>query len=195
MVPKGSTPPKTIAAWLELAEGHRSELVNGDFVEKAIPSSEHGVTQNRVGIRLGGPYMRRPGGRYPGGWWIATEVDIRLGEDVFRPDLLGWRRERVPTLPTDRPTAVRPDWVCEIVSTSNAAHDRVVKMRAYHQAGIPHYWLVDPSERTLVVMRHAAGGYLNVLAATADETVRPEPFDAIAFRLASFFDDPADDEP
>ncbi len=139
--------------------------------------------------------MRRPGGRAPGGWWIATEVDVLLGANIYRPDLVGWRRTRVPQVPSDRPTAVRPDWVCEIVSGSNAANDRVVKMRAYHQAGIPHYWLVDPTERTLVVMRYAEGGYLNVLAATADETVRPEPFESIEFRLGSFFDDAEDDEP
>ena len=139
--------------------------------------------------------MRRPGGRAPGGWWIASEVDISLGADLFRPDLVGWRRERVPKVPNDRPTAVRPDWICEIVSSSNAAHDRVVKMRGYHQAAIPHYWLLDPAERTLVVMRHAPSGYLNVLAATANERVRPEPFDAIEFLVASFFDDVEGDEP
>ena len=68
-------------------------------------------------------------------------------------------------------------------------------MRAHHQANITHSWLLDPAERTLVVMRHADGGYLNVLAATALERVRPEPFDAVEFLVASFFDDVEDDEP
>ncbi|MFZ5442003.1 MAG: Uma2 family endonuclease [Myxococcota bacterium] len=190
MLPKVG--PRTLADWLAQPEGHRLELVDGNFIEKASPSSEHGVTQTRVGIQIGGPFMRRPGGRLPGGWWIASEVDIVLGADLFRPDLIGWRRERVHEVPRTRPTSVRPDWICEIVSETNAAHDRVVKMRAYHQAGVPHYWLLDPLERTLVVMRHAEGGYLNVLAATANERVRPEPFEAVEFRVASFFDD--DDE-
>jgi Uma2 family endonuclease len=185
---------RTLEDWLALPAGHRLELVDGSFVEKASPSTEHGVTQTRVSIQVGGPFMRRPGGRFPGGWWIASEVDVLLGSQLFRPDLVGWRRERVPGVPGDRPTTVRPDWVCEIVSVTNAAHDRVVKMRAYHQAGVPHYWLLDPIDRTLVVMRHSAGGYLNVLAATADERVRPEPFEAIEFQVSAFFDDP-DDEP
>jgi Uma2 family endonuclease len=184
---------RTLADWLAQPEGHRLELVNGNFVEKASPSSEHGVTQTRVGIQVGGPFMRRSGGSKPGGWWIATEVDILLGTDLFRPDLIGWRRDRVPEIPRDRPTAVRPDWICEIISESNAAHDRVVKMRAYHQAQVPHSWLLDPLERTLLVMRHAEGGYLNVMAATADERVRPEPFQSVEFLVASFFDDLDDD--
>lgn len=192
MLPKVSG-TRTIADWKALPEGHRFELVDGNLVEKASPSSEHGVTQTRVGIQVGRPFMRRPGGRLPGGWWIATEVDVVLGADLFRPDVIGWRRERVRELPRDQPTVIRPDWICEIVSESNAAHDRVVKMRAYHQAQVPHYWLLDPVERTLVVMRHAAGGSLNVLAATAEEVVRPEPFDSVEFLVAAFFDDVDDD--
>ena len=187
--------PHTLADWFSQPPGHRFELVDGNLVQKASPSSEHGVTQTRVGIQVGGRFMRRPGGRAPGGWWIASEVDVLLGADLFRPDLVGWRRERVASVPTESPTSVRPDWICEVVTGSNAAQDRVVKMRAYHQAGIPHYWLLDPAERTLVVMRHAEGGYLNVLAATAPERVRPEPFGAVEFLVASFFDDVEDDEP
>ncbi len=68
-------------------------------------------------------------------------------------------------------------------------------MRAYHQAGVPHSWLLHSAERTLVVMRHAEGRSLNVLAVTANERVRPEPFGAVGFLVASFFDDAEDDEP
>lgn len=71
----------------------------------------------------------------------------------------------------------------------------MLKVRAYHRAGVPHYWLVDPAERTLVVMRRAEAGYLTVLAATATETVRAEPFDAVELRVAGFFDDEPDDGP
>lgn len=41
-------------------------------------------------------YQREPGGPGLGGWWIATQVEVLLGSDVVRPDVLGWRRERVP---------------------------------------------------------------------------------------------------
>jgi Uma2 family endonuclease len=155
------TGTRTLPDCLAQPEGHRLELVNGHVVEKASPSSEHGATQTRVGIQVGGPFMRRTGGSKPGGWWIATEVDILVGNDLFRPDLIGWRRARVPEVPRDRPTTTL----------------------------VQHSWLLDPLERTLVVMRHADGGYLNVMAATADERVRPEPFEAVEFLVASFFDD------
>ena len=189
MGPVAKPTPKTIADWLREPEHTRLELVNGEFVEKAAPSFDHGSVQFRIGSQLGPPFGLRPGGRLPGGWWFGSEVDLQLGSNVFRPDLSGWRRERVPSMPKERPLTVRPDWICEIISESNAAHDRVIKLRAYQQAGVPHYWIIDPIEKTLVVMRHTEGGYLNVLAATAKDVVRPEPFEVMEFLVGAFFDD------
>lgn len=194
MGPVAKAGRKTVADWLKAPASARLELVDGELLQKAAPSMDHGRAQAKVVTQLGFRFDRRPGGRFPGGWWIASEVDVQLGANGFRPDLCGWRRERVPVLPKERPVAVRPDWICEIVSGSNASHDRVIKMRAYHQAGVPHYWLVDPVDRTLVVMRHAEGGYLNVLAATAEENIRAEPFEAIELHVGDFFDDSPDDD-
>lgn len=87
---------------------------------------------------------------------------------------------------------VRPDCICEIVSDSNRAVDTVKKLRRYHQAGVPHYWIVDQEDRTLTVHRHTDGGYLLALRAEAHERVRAEPFDAIELEVALLLgDDPA----
>ncbi len=193
MGPLAKPSAKTIADWLAQPESAQFELIDGELSEKAAPSIDHGYVQGNVVTRLGARFSRRPGGRFPGGWWIVTEVDIQLGANGLRPDLCGWRRERLPELPRERPVKVRPDWICEIVSESNAARDRIIKLRAYHRAGVPHYWLIEPASRTLTVMRHTEGGYLTVLAASAEEKVRAEPFDAVELLVASFFDDEPDD--
>jgi Uma2 family endonuclease len=170
------------------------EVVDGELVRKAVPSGPHGRTQSRVVSRIGGPYDRRPGGRLPGGWWIVTEVEIELAEhQVYRPDVVGWRRERLPELPRPTPITVRPDWVCEVLSESNASNDLVRKMRGYHRAGLPHYWVVDPSEETLTVYRWTTDGFLLVLAADREERARAEPFDAVDLFVGALFG--ADEEP
>jgi hypothetical protein len=51
----------------------------------------------------------------------------------------------------------------------------------------PHYWLLDPDGGTLRVLRWTADGYLEALSATADETVRAEPFEAVALVLRDVF--------
>jgi Uma2 family endonuclease len=111
--------------------------------------------------------------------------------EVVRPDVLGWRRENCPQKPTGTPVKVRPDWICEILSSSNPKDDTVKKLRLYHQVAIPHYWIVDPREATLTVMRWSSDGYVTLLIAEREETVRAEPFHAIELAVGVLFgDDP-----
>jgi Uma2 family endonuclease len=184
--------PYTIADWQSQPEDRRLELIDGQFVEKAAPTIQHGVAQLSTGSCIGSAFHRKSGGGgKPGGWWIATEVDIVLDERGYRPDLTGWRRERMPTMPTERPIVLRPDWLCEIVSESNRATDTVTKLRRYHQAGVPHYWTLDQVDRTLTVYRHHPEGYLVAVRAEATERVRAEPFEAVELHVAVLFgDDP-----
>ncbi len=171
------------------------ELLGGTIVEKASPSGEHGSAQSRVVMVVGPRYQRRTGGPGgPGGWWIATEVEVLLeGGDLVRPDVLGWRRETAPTRPSGSPVRLRPDWVCEVISPNNANTDTVKKLRIYHQARVPSYWIVDPRDMTLTVMRWAEPGYLAILRAEHGETVHPEPFSEIALAVGTLFGADADD--
>jgi Uma2 family endonuclease len=67
----------------------------------------------------------------------------------------------------------------------------VRKLRLYHDAAVRHYWLADPRDATLTVMRFSADGYVTLLRAERHETVRAEPFEAIAPFVGSLFgDDP-----
>lgn len=183
----------TVEDFLAIPEERRfHELLGGEIVEKATPSGEHGDAQAGIVGAVRGPFHRRPGGGGPGGWWIATEVEVVLdGDELARPDVLGWRRDRVAQRPTGTPVRTGPDWVCEVVSPSNANTDTVKKLRIYHRARIPHYWIADPRDATLTVMRWADAGYTTVLRAERGETVRPEPFEEIELAVGSLFgDDP-----
>lgn len=168
------------------------ELIGGELIEKAAPSGEHGGAQGGVVGALYGPFQRPSGRGGPGGWWIATEVEVMFDtSEVVRPDVVGWRRERCPARPVGIPVTVKPDWICEVISPSNATDDTVKKLRLFHRLAIPHYWLVDPRDTTLTVMRWSAAGYVTVLRAERGETVRAEPFDAIELVVGTLFgDDP-----
>lgn len=183
--------PSSTAADLVAAEdaGRHCEIIGGELVDKAAPSPEHGSAQFALSGMLFGPFGRRSGGTGPGGWWLMTEVQTQYeAHEIFRHDLVGWRRERAPERPAGRPVMLRPDWVCEILSASNASNDTVRKLRTLHRAGVPHYWLVDPERLTLTVLRWTQDGYLEALAAAVPETVRAEPFEAIDLSLATLFD-------
>lgn len=186
--------PATVADLLALPDGERfHEILDGELVRKAEPSFEHGDAQSGVVANVRVPFQRPPGSGGPGGWWIVTEVEVALAADeVPRPDVVGWRRERLPEKPTQFPVAVRPDWICEIVSPNRASDDTVKKVRAYQRAGIPHYWLLDLRDGTLTVLEWSEAGYVVVLKAERHERVRARPFEAIELEVGGLFgDDPA----
>lgn len=166
------------------------ELIGGEIIEKAAPSGEHGTAQGGIMGTLWSPFQRNAGGSAPGGWWLQTETDLLLESgDIIRPDVVGWRRERCPQRPTGVPVSVCPDWICEVLSPSNANHDTVTKLRLYHQHQVGHYWLVDPRDTTLTVMRWSADGYVTRMRAERSETVRAEPFEAIELAVGRLFGD------
>ncbi len=174
-------------------ERRRVELIDGTLADRGATSSEHGQAQFNLSTCLT-PFRRRPGGRWPGGWWFGTEIDVYFDEDnTFRPDVAGWRRERVPELPRGFPVRLRPDWVCEILS-SNKRNDVIEKKRVYHRHQVPHYWIVDPEEETLTVYRCAPDGYTELLVAERGDVVRAEPFEAMPLAVGVIFGDD-DEEP
>jgi len=193
--PARDRPRATIADLLAIPPGERfHEIVDGDLCRKALPSGEHGDAQSALVSRLKGPFQRRPGGKLPGGWWIYTEVEIQLAPDhIYRPDVVGWRRERVPERPTGTPILIRPDWICEVLSPSNPGTDRVTKLNHYHHFCVPHYWIIDPMEESLSVFRWTADGYLLVLAADRAARVHAEPFEAVELVVSALFGEDEDE--
>lgn len=185
----------TLDDFLAIPEDQRfHELLGDEIVEKAAPSGEHGGTQGRLAGHVGFPFDRRPGGRWPGGWWFATEVELKLGNDVCRPDVVGWRRDKVPERPRGKQITIVPDWTCEILSDGNRRNDLVYKKYLYHRHRVGHYWILDPEEQTISVNRWHPDGYIEVLGADRTAKVRAEPFEAIEFPVGVFFgDDPPEE--
>jgi Uma2 family endonuclease len=189
-------PARSPATFEDLAardDADRLEIIGGEIAEKAVPSPGHSFAEIKLGVAVD-PFNRRPGSRGPGGWWIFTEIHVGYPRgEIYCHDAAGWRRERVPERPAEWPVRVRPDWVCEIVSPKHERNDLVVKPRVLHAAEVPHYWILDPEEKLLLVHRWSPEGYTVVQRVAAGETVRPEPFDAIELRVGVLFGDDEDD--
>jgi Uma2 family endonuclease len=188
--------PATEADLLALPEhGRGFELLDGVLVEKQA-GFHHGRAQGRLVQRLE-PYDRSSGSSdRPGGWWFVMEQLVRFDSGhTLRPDLSSWRRERLPEPPPDKDAVidVRPDWIGEILSATNAGNDLVKKKRVYHRNEVPHYWIIDPRDQSLTVLRWTADGYVEVLLALRGERVRPEPFAAVEWAVGVLFGD--DDDP
>jgi Uma2 family endonuclease len=164
-----------------------AELIDAALYLSPQPAGPHVRTASSLGFEIGGPFDRGRGG--PGGWWILDEPELHLGDDVLVPDLAGWRRERMPAIPTGVAFTIAPDWVSEVLSPSTRKLDLTVKRDRYGTAGVAHLWLVDPLARTLEAFALQEGNWtLRASLKDADE-VRLPPFEAIAFALSGLWAD------
>jgi Uma2 family endonuclease len=199
VAPPRSPRRATIEEWLAIPEERRAELVDGRILYQGMPGPVHGRTQSKGSALISGPYDRRPGGAGgPGGWWISVEVDMDLAGMGCRPDILGWRRDKHPALPVpDRRGVVTdvPDWICEVLSPGTMRVDLGAKRVGYHRAGVTHYWLADPQNKTLTVLSWTKDGYLVELVAGPGDKVRAAPFDAVEIDVAELFGDEEAEEP
>jgi len=167
---------------LKLPDHVVGEIMDGELFVSPRPASPHARAASVLGSDLLGPFDRSPGGPGgPGGWWILDEPELHFRRDVLVPDLAGWRRERMPRMPSTPAFELAPDWVCEVVSPHTAKFDRTRKKRIYARERVLWMWLVDPLARTVEVFRLDDNHWVNLANVGEDETatVRLPPFEEI----------------
>lgn len=82
-----------------------------------------------------------------------------------------------------------------VSSVSNANDDTIKKLRLYHRVyhcvAAPYYWIADPRDSTLTVMRWHPDGNVTLQRVERGEVVRAEPFEVVEIALGTLFgDDP-----
>lgn len=183
--------PATYADLLALPEHVRAEIVAGELVVHPAPLPRHAKAAGALRRFIGGPYDDDDGFGGPGGWWILPDVDIDLGHspppEYYRPDLSGWRRQRLPNPADERPIAVVPDWICEVISPTNEAYDRVHKRRVYARAGVAYYWIVDPEARMLEALELREGHWVELGAYDDSAVERIAPFPEVELHVGRLF--------
>jgi len=178
--------PPTLADLEALPNNVKGEIIEGVLYTMTRPRGRHQLITLAVGSELRNPFGRGIGG--PGGWWIVPEPGIELpNTPEISPDVAGWRRERMPTVPENESIKIVPDWVCEILSPSNRRHDVLVKKPYYARIGVPYHWLIDLPERTLTAYRLETGRWLELGVYSEEGEARIEPFDAVPLDIASWW--------
>ena len=139
------------------------------------PAPKHLHATSRLDRTIGRGYGDGEGG--PGGWWILIEPEIHFVRDteVAVPDLAGWKKERMASLPETPYFEIAPDWICEVLSPSTASKDREIKMPLYARYGVRYAWLVDPDAHTLETYELQGGAWTESGRFAASDRVAAPP--------------------
>jgi Uma2 family endonuclease len=133
-------------------EGDRKQLVDGRIVVNE-PKAIHALLQFRLAVALGN-WVHGGDGR----GLALLPTDVRMDEfNVYGPDLLWFREERIPADLHGYPEHV-PDLCVEIRSASTWRYDVGAKTRVYEAGGLAELWLVDDASETVLAYRRSAPG-------------------------------------
>ncbi len=145
----------------------RYELIDGALLVTSEPTLQH----QRVNARL----LRVLQDAAPADLEVFLPVDVRLSPArQVVPDITVARRSDA----TGRRLAGVPLLVVEIHSPSTRAVDLTLKRRAFEEAGVQSYWLVEPDALVLTVLELDGGTYREVARVAGGEpfeAVRPFP--------------------
>ena len=135
----------TYADYLTWDNDVRQELIDGVIYDMATPSRRHQAISFELGRQVGNYLRGKPCRAY------AAPFSVRLNADSFddtvvEPDLVVvCDMSKLD----DKGCVGAPDFVVEILSPSTASKDKVLKYRAYLNAGVREYWIVDPDAQTV----------------------------------------------
>jgi len=150
--------------------GKRYELADGELIEMSPPGGEHGETTFNAG-RLIGNFVA-PSNL---GVVYAAETGFRLRQNpdhVRAPDVAFLRRDRLPEGKSPRGyVPVAPDFVVEVVSPGDTAHEVQERVDDWLQAGTPLVWVVYSSPRSVFIFR----GLDRIERRFGDEELDAEP--------------------
>jgi excisionase family DNA binding protein len=163
--------------------GYRFEILQGRLVKEPSPSVHHQRVLTAL-FRQMADFLDQFD---PDGELFCAPLDVTLTDkNVLQPDLLFVSSERKDVILKERIDGPC-DLVVEIISPTSRRKDRVQKLEIYRQAGIPHYWLVDPEDSILEAFMLKDGNYLLLFAGGPGDEFSHPAFPGLALDLQRIF--------
>jgi Uma2 family endonuclease len=144
--------PFTYADYLSWPDDERWELINGTAYDMSpAPSRRHQDILRELSLQIAGFLQDKPCRIY------YAPFDVRLPEGnetekeiktVVQPDLVIICDEKKLD---DKGCIGAPDIIIEILSPATAVKDKIEKFSIYEKHKVKEYWLVEPSDNTVMV--------------------------------------------
>jgi Uma2 family endonuclease len=80
-----------------------------------------------------------------------------------------------------------PDLVVEILSPGNSKKEMGIKFDLYEENGVKEYWIVNPTEKTILLYSLQNEKFIGLKPLTEDDQMKSPLFGAIPFTVGSIF--------
>ena len=144
--------PASFAEFMALPEGSRAQYIDGTVYVSPAPRPRHQDVVLRLALALQSYAADHDGYVGVAPFDVFVEPERALQPDVFY--LAADRRDRISERGVEGP----PTLVAEVLSPSTAYLDLSVKRRAYEESGIDELWILDPGERSAMVLTRQRPG-------------------------------------
>ena len=159
---------------------NRYELIEGELLVAPAPNTEHERKTFRLARRLADHVEQHDLGEV----FIAPYDVVLDPSTVLEPDILFVSKARRSII-KEGCIEGAPDLVVEVVSPSSRMIDGFVKRDRYAEFGVPEYWLLDPFEPRIEVLRLEAGKYRLFASFGPNDTLDSPTFPGFRLPLAS----------
>lgn len=178
----------TLADCLTWDENERVELIDGEVIMMAPPSSLHQEISGELFAQLHA-YLKGKRCKV-----YAAPFAVRLFErEKDSPEDVDVMVEPDITVICDQKKIDKhgckgaPDLVIEILSPSTQRHDRFTKYMLYQKAGVQEYWIVDPDSKAVQSFVLEDGRYSVKEYSTASDKARVNTLENCVIDLSEVF--------
>lgn len=174
----------TYEDWLQLPDnGFRYEVLDGVLYMSPPPTVRHQIAVSELARRFGNFVAEHGLGRV-----LVAPCGVRLPTQPVpvQPDILFVAAERQDTIGEEYVEGT-PDLVVEVLSPANWLYDRTEKFKAYQDAGVPEYWIVDYRAKTIEVFVLEEGVYTLLDKFESGQVARSQVLSGFGVAVAEIF--------
>ncbi len=159
----------TFEDYCALPDDQDYEIIDGVLYVSPRARARHQRVANRLAQQLTNQVEDRGLGV------VIPDADLIIDErsTYVSPDIMVFRRERYAEIDPDDFIRIVPDLVIEVTSPSTSGYDYLKKRETYARLGVPHYWIVDGSRRTVTECVLQPDGEYRTRGVAAPTRLRP----------------------
>lgn len=176
----------TYADYLSWKFSDRVELIRG-FIKKMspAPNRRHQTISQHLNFKIYSFFQNHPCSVFVAPFDVTLPLkSAKKDTTIVQPDICVICDE---TKLTDAGCHGAPDLIVEILSSQNSKHDVDTKFKLYEESGVKEYWIVEPTEKLVLVYTLQNEKYIGLKPFSEGEVIESPLFSEMKIAVADVF--------